>query len=279
MTRFLNASLLILVLFGGHGIALAADLWIGTCHNVTASADGNLKLYVNERSGRITGFISISGWLVGSGEITGRKDGNRFEFESSDPVQGIPITWTGTLKDGRITGEYYIPAMPAFDTPRQVGEWSVALYVDSVETKVVNEDRFKKLFIFDLERDFNSPVTMNDGSRSTGTAILFDSVHPVGTPVATTVESVQITWLDDRQGFTRENLHKYRIELTLYWHGVIRTFGQTRMAVTYNAKLGEFTGQEVLSTNGVTKREVRNVAGAVGMMIAKSALDAFLADK
>ena len=279
MTRCIKVSLLIVALFGGHGIAAAANLWIGTCRNVTESTDGNLKLYVNDDTGLITGFISISGWLVGSGQITGRRDGSRVEFESNDPVQGIPITWKGTVKDGRISGEYYIPPMPARDTPRQVGEWSVALYVDSVEKEAVNEDRFKKLFIFDLERDFNSQLTMNNGSKTTGTALLFDSVHPMGTPVATTVDSVQITWSDDRQGFTRENLRKYRIEITLYWHGVIRTFGQTRMAVTYNAKLGEFTGQEVLSTNGVTKTEVKNVAGAVGILIAKSALNAFLADQ
>lgn len=279
MMRFLKVSLLIVALFGGHGIATAADLWTGTCRNVTASMDGNLKLYVNEQSGRITGFISISGWLVGSGEIAGRRAGNQVEFESTDPLQGLTITWKGVIKDGRITGEYYIPAMPALGTPRQVGEWSVTLYADSVEKEAVNEDRFKKLFIFDLERDFNAPIKMSDGSQNTGTAILFGSVHPMGTPVSTTVESVQIDWSDDSKGFNRENLHKYRIEFTLYWHGVIRTFGQTRMAVTYNAKLGEFTGQEVLSTNGVTKSEVKKVAGAVGVMIAKSALEAFLADQ
>ncbi len=90
---------------------------------------------------------------------------------------------------------------------------------------------------------------------------------------------MQIVWTEGSHAFARENLHKYRIELTLYWHGIVRTFGQTRMALSYNAKLGEFTGQEVLLTKGITKTDVRRVATAVGVLIAKSALEAFLADQ
>ena len=279
MMRFIKLGLLILALIGCRGAVAAADLWIGTCRNVTENMDGNLKLYANEATGRITGYISISGWLLGSGEITGWLVGNQIEFESKDSVQGVAIRWKGVVKDGRITGEYYVPAAPALGISRQVGEWSVSLYVGSIEKNTTSEDRFKKLFIFDVERDLNAPITLSNGSPSSGTALLFGSVHPIGDPVSVTVDSIQVVWADGTREFTRENLHKYRIELTLYWHGIIRTFGKTRLALTYNTKLGEYTDLDVLSTNGITKTDVTRVGTAVGILIAKSALDAILSDQ
>lgn len=279
MTLFFKTTLLIVALFAGHGFVTAADLWTGTCRNVTESTDGNLKLYVNEDSGRITGFISISGWLVGSGEITGRQTGNRIEFESKDPAYGLSITWKGTVKDGRISGEYFVKPMPSIGITRQVGEWAVSVFVGSVEKGAVNEDRFKKLFIFDLERDLNSPMSLADGTVTSGAEILFEDIHPIGTAVAVTVNSVDVVWKDGSTSFTREDLRKYRVTITLYWHGPIRKFGQTKIALNYNETLGEFTGLEVLSTNGVTTEKARKVAFAVSALVAKAALDAFLADQ
>lgn len=266
------------LLFGGHAILAAADLWVGTCRNVTESTDGNLKLYVNEKSGRITGFISISGWLVGSGEITGRQTGSRIEFESIDPEFGLSITWKGTVKDGQISGEYYVKPIPAIGLNRQVGEWAVSLFVGSIEAGAVNEDRFKKLFLFDLEKDLNAPLALSDGTTTTAAQILFDDVHPVGTAVSIAVNSVDVVWQHGSTSFTSSDLHKYRVGITLYWHGPLRKFGQTQMAISYNEALGEFTGFEIISTNGVTKDGARKVALAVGAVVAKAALDAFLAE-
>ncbi len=276
MHPFLKSLLFILVLLGGHGIAFAADLWTGTCRNVTESTDGNLKLYVNEESGRITGFISISGWLVGSGEIAGRQTENRIEFESIDAAFGFSITWKGTLKDGRITGEYYVKPIPAIGLNRQVGEWTVSLFVGSIESGAVNEDRFKKLFLFDLERDLNSPLALSGGTTTTAAQILFDDVHPIGTAVSISVNSVDVVWKHGSTSFTSSDLHKYRVGITLYWHGPLRKFGQTQMALSYNEALGEFTGFEVISTNGVTIARARKVTIAVSALVAKAALNAFM---
>lgn len=277
ISRIFPVSFALLLWFVTVHSAFAADLWIGSCRNVTAGVDGNLKLQVNEQAGRVTGFISISGWLLGSGEIKGRRAGSRIEFVSTDSTDGLTITWSGIVKaDGRISGEYFIKPHPALGLPAQSGEWSVSLYLGSSEKGATDEARFKKLFIFDLEKDLNATSPLADGSVTSGARVLFEEIHPVGIPVAVTVDSVDVEWKHGSTTYTQADLHKYRVTITLYWHGPIQKFGRTRIALDYNAELGAWTGQEILSTTGITKSGARKVAVAIGAFVAKAALDAFL---
>jgi hypothetical protein len=108
----------------------AADsaLLTGTCRNVTHGLDGLLKLYVTEKAdGGIEGYMSISGWLIGSGPLKGTRSGNTYKFTTSDPLWGLSIAWEGVRREDRLSGEYYIGANTKTGTDKQVGEWEVEI--------------------------------------------------------------------------------------------------------------------------------------------------------
>lgn len=56
------------------------DLYSGTCRNVTFGIDGLLKLFIVETDKGLDGYMSISGFLFGSGPLKGTRDGNTFKF-------------------------------------------------------------------------------------------------------------------------------------------------------------------------------------------------------
>lgn len=81
----------------------------GTCHNVTGNADGHLKIVFAEEGDKLGGFVSVSGWLRGVGNITGTRSGTKFRFNTTDHTGQI-IKWQGDVQNGKLSGEYYIDA-------------------------------------------------------------------------------------------------------------------------------------------------------------------------
>ena len=72
LSRIIFLALLLFV----ESYALAApDLsaYEGTCHNVTGNVDGHLKVVFTEENDQIAGFMSVTGWLHGGGNISGTR--------------------------------------------------------------------------------------------------------------------------------------------------------------------------------------------------------------
>ena len=109
MNNALRFACLAILIFGLSPNLQARDtvLYVGTCRNVTVGVDGLLKLFIEDDSKAFEGYLSISGWLVGSGPVKGTRDGDRFKFHTTDPNWGLEIDWQGTLRNGKLAGEYW----------------------------------------------------------------------------------------------------------------------------------------------------------------------------
>jgi hypothetical protein len=256
--------------------ALAKDtaLWDGTCHNVTHKMDGFLKLFTVRQGQALTGYISISGWLVGSGEIVGTFAEKSVTFVSTDAT-GLKIRWKGALRQGTIEGEYDI-ADQQTGAGRQVGEFKVALVDQHKDAVPTSEASFKKLFIVGLESDLNAPVKLTDGSVAFGADALFRTIHPAGQGVSVRVENIDIEWKEGASHRDVAGIRKYTLDYTLYWQGVVTPTGWTKMRLAYNANLGEITEHRIIKSTGTTNDEVKTIAFGIGILIARAAVDALL---
>ena len=251
-------------------------LWTGTCRNATYAASGRLKIYFIEDGTKLTGYISISGELVGSGDLEGTKNGTAVSFSSFDPIHKVPITWKGRQDGSRISGEYFIDALADQGTSKQVGEWQVDLAVLSKDGMPESESGFRSLFMLKLEIDLNEPVQRNDGSIVTGAQALFDSIHPAGTGVSVNVTNVAIEWNEGASRTKIGDIHKYTVDYTIYWLGVIQKNGTTRMRLTYNAAIEAVTSHDVISSTGITNSEAGQVAFGLGVLLGRAAMESFL---
>ena len=252
----------------------------GTCRNVTHGVDGSLKLFILEKSdGTLDGYMSISGWLVGSGPIKGSKSGNKYEFTTKDPNWGLAITWDGVNRNGKLSGEYFIAPNANTGTGKQVGEWEVTIKDSADVAAVITETAFKHRFILMAEADLNAAVELADGSKKTGAQALFDSVHPIGTGVSVSVNDVSIEWKDGASKTSAKDIHRYTVDYTLYWHGIIQANGHTKLRLTYNNALQSVTAHEVIETTGTTKKEVGEIAFGIGVLLGRAAVESMLNSK
>lgn len=252
------------------------SLWTGNCRNATYGANGRLKVYLIENGANLTGYISISGELVGSGDLKGTKHGGAVSFTSFDPIYNVPITWKGQQDGSRISGEYFIDAMPAQGTAKQVGEWDVALGAISNDGLPDSESGFKSLFLLKLEIDLNEPVQRPDGSYVTGAQALFDSIHPAGTGVSINVTSVEVEWNEGASRTKISNIRKYTVDYTIYWIGIIQKNGTTRMRLKYNTAIEAVTAHEVVSSTGITDNEAGQIAFSLGALLGRAAMKSLL---
>jgi hypothetical protein len=257
-----------------------STLFTGTCRNVTHGADGLLKLFVVEKpTGQIEGYMSISGWLVGSGPLKGSRSGNTYKFVTADPMWGLSITWEGVRRGDKIIGEYESAANAKMGTDRQVGEWGVAVEDTQTDGVITSEDSFRKLFKLHLEADLNSPINLNDGTTATGAQGLFQSIHPVGTGVSVNVTDVSIDWKEGASKTSAEGIHRYTVDYTLYWQGVLTPTGHTRLRLKYNTALNAVTAHDLVETTGTTKKDVEDIAFGIGLILGKAAVDSLLESK
>ena len=275
-TKLKNAVVAILAFISAaFAQAKETTLWDGTCHNVTGQVDGFLKLYTTQVDATITGYISISGWLYGSGEISGKREGNSIRFISTD-AGGGKIRWEGIVRNGVLDGEYFVDPDPKTGIGKEVGEFKVSVVDKQQDGRVDSEASFRKLFILSLEVDLNSPVKLADGSVAFGADAVFHSIHPAGEGVSIKVTDVDIDWKDGSLQKDAKDIRKYSIAYTLYWHGVVTTSGWTKMRLSYNANLGQVTDHTVIETTGTTNRDVNDIAFGIGVLLGKAAVDSLM---
>ncbi|WP_050025403.1 hypothetical protein [Verrucomicrobium sp. BvORR034] len=282
MKSLLIALCVAVSLLGAAPVAVADEtlLFSGTCRNVTHGIDGLLKLFVLEKAdGTLQGYMSISGWLVGSGPVAGKKVGNRYQFSTRDPHWGLSIDWDGTQRSGKLSGEYITSPNAKLGTGKQVGEWAVTIQDSTDEAATLTEQAFKNRFLLMVETDLNADVQLADGSTQTGAQALFSSVHPIGTGVSVSVNDVAIEWKDGASKTSAADIHRYTVDYTLYWHGIIQANGHTKLRLTYNNALQTVTAHEVIETTGTTKSEVGEIAFGIGVLLGKAAVESMLNSK
>jgi hypothetical protein len=251
------------------------ELWDGSCRNVTYQLDGYLKLFTMQDGANLSGYISISGWLTGSGEIKGRRDGNTVTFTSTDAT-GLKIKWEGIVRGDVLDGEYFIDPSPERGTGKQVGEFKVSLVDKQRDGIAESEASFRKLFMLSLEADLNAPVKLANGKVAFGADALFQSIHPVGTGVSIKVTEVAIDWKEGSSRKDAKDIRKYSIAYTLFWHGLIAPTGWTKMQLTYNANLGQVTDHKIVQTTGTTNSDVNDIAFGIGVLLGQAAMEALL---
>lgn len=104
----------------------ASGSYEGFCQNSTYGGQAKLILTLNQNGESLSGKMTISGNLVGGGNVTGRVDGDQLSFVTSSADYG-DISWMGEIKDGEISGYYLIGASDSIltSTPAQEGVWRV----------------------------------------------------------------------------------------------------------------------------------------------------------
>lgn len=283
-------SLLVATVFALSSILLEAQgietaLWDGSCQNITYGGKGLVKLLLlpSGKTGMISGYLSITGFLRGSGDIVGKLgDHGKIEFKSVDPVAGTIISWQGFVKDGKITGEYFIEADPALRLAKQVGEWQVAASAQKLtggESRPQQdvEAKFKRHFVFDLELRMNAMEKDASGRLTSRAQVYFDLIHPVGTATSICVDDADIEWIPGTTEAAEKNIRKITFDAILFWQGMVQKEGYTVIRVTYNYALQEVTDFTVLSSTGMTKEDTKKAAVTLGKVVGALALKALVA--
>jgi hypothetical protein len=266
--------------------ALALSAWIcisptqagelyafnGTCRNATAGVDGNVKLVFWENTNKIEGFMSVSGWLIGGGDVNGIREGNTFRFMSADPSSRLMIYWQGTLQDAILSGEFLITAKAG--AARQVGEWRVenvarALVGASTQNEKMTAETMKLV----VELKLNEPVKQSDGKVITGAENIFKAAHPAGTGLSICVENLDIEWKPESQTRTLEDIYKYRATYVLYWQGIVTPKGWTRLRLAYNSKINAITSHEIIESTGTTNQQFNELVFGIGALLGKAAVN------
>lgn len=248
----------------------------GTCHNVTASADGHVKLMLSEENNRLTGIMSVSGWLMGGGPVTGSHTGAEYKFTSADPT-GMVIQWQGELQNGKLSGEYVVEAQAGL--PRQVGEWSVELQGrlkpgDPPDANVA-ENVTTAMLKMEFERMLNAPVKQADGKYISGAQNVFQVVHPSGQGISIWVENVGVEWKTGKPK-NLNGIHKLSVNYTLYWQGVLTPSGWTKIRLVYNANIDAVTKHEVVESTGTTNKDADDLAFGLGVILGRAAMEKML---
>lgn len=266
---------LALLLFVESYALAAADLaaFAGTCHNVTGNADGHLKIVFTEEGTKLGGFMSVSGWLGGGGNITGTRSGTNFRFTTTDRT-GLIIEWQGDVQNGNLSGEYFIK--PFGGLPRQVGEWNVTPEGGLKAGEPYDANVTLSLLKLVLETRFNDPVKQADGTSISGAQNVFKSIHPAGAGISIWVESVDVDWKADTQSRRLEDIHKFRLNYILYWQGILKPTGTTKLRLAYNTKIDSVTSVEIIESTGTTNKDVNGVLFDVGAFLGKAAVNSLL---
>ncbi len=101
-----------------------AGTWGGTATNETYGIASDMVLVLAvDLSQTLTGGVTITGKLEGSGVVSGQVQGNRVAFSSKGDT--FATDWTGTLTGDTLAGTYDVPKVGA--KRPQHGTWSVTL--------------------------------------------------------------------------------------------------------------------------------------------------------
>lgn len=101
----------------------------GHCENQTYGTTGPMRLTVQEKDGRLSGFLELGGDFFGSGEIGGEIKQSQLTFTTMNDTG--EIAWSGTIQGDTIQGSYIVDVPVAIQAQygtaaSQRGIWKVA---------------------------------------------------------------------------------------------------------------------------------------------------------
>lgn len=100
-----------------------------------------------------------------------------------------------------------------------------------------------------------------------GPQMVFSLIHPIGTASRVVVHDVSLQWKTDRPTADENDIMSWTCRLTVYWSSIRVDEGFTKLLLTFDNEVGNFTKKEILATNGMTTEEVNAAAWDVGFQI------------
>ena len=100
-----------------------------------------------------------------------------------------------------------------------------------------------------------------------GPQMVFNMVHPIGTASRVAVHDVSLQWKTDRPTADENDIMSWTCRLTVYWSSILVDDGFTKLLLTFDNEVKNFTNVEILATNGKTTEEVNAAAWDIGYQI------------
>lgn len=100
-----------------------------------------------------------------------------------------------------------------------------------------------------------------------GPQMVFSLVHPIGTASRVVVHDLSLQWKTDRPTADENDIMSWTCRLTVYWSSIRVDEGFTKLLLTFDNEVGNFTKKEILATNGMTTEEVNAAAWDIGFQI------------
>lgn len=100
-----------------------------------------------------------------------------------------------------------------------------------------------------------------------GPQMVFNMVHPIGTASRVSVHDVSLQWKTDKPTADENDIMSWTCRLTVYWNSILVDDGFTKLLLTFDNEVKNFTNVEILATNGKTTEEVNAAAWDIGFQI------------
>lgn len=100
-----------------------------------------------------------------------------------------------------------------------------------------------------------------------GPQMVFNMVHPIGTASRVVVHDVSLQWKTDKPTADENDIMSWTCRLTVYWSSILVDDGYTKLLLTFDNEVNNFTKKEILATNGKTTEEVNAAAWDIGFQI------------
>jgi len=249
-------------------------LWFGDCKNNTAGENGYLKLYIAQENGKLSGGISISGRLFGSGELSGTRLGDRIDFTTES--QTFKIRWLGSVSGSELTGDYATQDGQAGTFRLQkVAEFNSLGSVSTMDSVAISG-----LMACVLELQLNNSITDNTGNVVWIPQIFTDRLHTLSTGYNITVNSVVPEWDGGKPNTKGDNLVRLTSDCYLFWDGPFSGGHYTRFSMVQNPILGAITDLKVVESTGQSKQQtdqqIQDAAFQIGAILGAAAVKSFL---
>ena len=100
-----------------------------------------------------------------------------------------------------------------------------------------------------------------------GPQMVFNMVHPIGTASRVAVHDVSLQWKTNKPTADENDIMSWTCRLTVYWSSILVDDGYTKLLLTFDNEVKNFTNVEILATNGKTTEEVNAAAWDIGFQI------------
>jgi hypothetical protein len=132
-------------------------------------------------------------------------------------------------------------------------------------------------FTEQLSSGFESYFTDRDVKTGSGTLtsvgqVVLNRLHPTSTLTSVKVHDVQLTYKGDTAPKEFKDVQTIELRLTLYWKGlgILNKDGWTKVTMTYDNEVGQWTKLDIIDTNGLKNSDIADVP-------VKTAVTAFVA--